>query len=240
MRDGGTFFDQPDVFDAYWRARSRQESANSVLEQPIIESLIGSVDQLAVLDLGCGDGQYGKQLLAQGAASYYGIDASMRMVSLAKKNLTEGNAHVVHQAFEEMELPAGKFDLAVSRLALHYVDDLVHVLTKVCRSLASGGRLVFSVEHPLLTSCQESQGTKQGSWVVDDYFVAGARDVLWFGDRVRKYHRSIEDYFLAVQQAGFQVEMLRESKPDRAQFSSEAEYSRRMRIPLFLLMTGRK
>ena len=55
-----------------------------------------------------------------------------------------------------------------------------------------------------------------------------------------KYHRTVEDYFRALQEAGFVVEQLRESRPQREQFADEQTYERRRRIPLFLFLAGRK
>jgi hypothetical protein len=60
------------------------------------------------------------------------------------------------------------------------------------------------------------------------------------GGTVRKYHRTVEDYFAGLQDAGFAVEGIREGRPGRSNFDIEATYLRRMRIPLFLLMAGRK
>jgi len=101
---------------------------------------------------------------------------------------------------------------------------------------------VFSVEHPVITSCDRgwAAGTLRQDWVVDDYFVTGARENAWMGGTVRKYHRTVEDYFRALQHAGFTVEQLRDSRPQRAQFADQQVYERRMRIPLFLFLSGRK
>ena len=60
------------------------------------------------------------------------------------------------------------------------------------------------------------------------------------GGTVRIYHRTVEDYFRALQDAGFVVEQLRESRPQREQFADQQIYERRMRIPLFLFLAGRR
>lgn len=57
---------------------------------------------------------------------------------------------------------------------------------------------------------------------------------------VKKMHRSVESYYTALQQAGFRVEQLRESAPQRAHFTDEETYERRKRIPLFLFLAARK
>lgn len=49
-----------------------------------------------------------------------------------------------------------------------------------------------------------------------------------------KYHRTIENYFIALRQVGFTVLDLREGTPKREHFSSEEEFVRRQRIPVVL------
>jgi hypothetical protein len=60
------------------------------------------------------------------------------------------------------------------------------------------------------------------------------------GGTVRKYHRTLEDYFQSAQRAGFIVEHLREGHPQRENFLTDETYQRRKRIPLFLIMSLRK
>jgi hypothetical protein len=60
------------------------------------------------------------------------------------------------------------------------------------------------------------------------------------GGNVRKYHRTLEDYFRSVQNAGFNFEQLREGHPQRENFFTSETYLRRKRIPLFLMMSLRK
>jgi hypothetical protein len=78
------------------------------------------------------------------------------------------------------------------------------------------------------------------NWTVDDYFNTGPRVTNWMGRDVIKHHRTVEDYFCAVQSSGLVVEALREARPLRAHFTDEALYNRRKRIPLFLIMAARK
>ncbi len=125
---------------------------------------------------------------------------------------------------------------------LHCLPELQPLLRKVHHALRSDGLLVFSVEHPVITSCDrawQGQGLCQ-EWIVDDYFRTGERVTDWIGSRVTKYHRTVEDYFIALQSAGFRVESLRESKSEREYFVTDEDFARRQRIPPFLLMAACK
>jgi hypothetical protein len=76
--------------------------------------------------------------------------------------------------------------------------------------------------------------------LVDDYFASGQRVTSWLSGEVVKYHRTVEDHFAALTGAGFAVEALREAAPQPARFTDPAEYERRRRIPLFLILAARK
>ncbi len=72
---------------------------------------------------------------------------------------------------------------------------------------------------------------KRTSWFVDDYFKLGKRVEPWIDQEVIKYHRTTEEYFTLLQQAGFTIINLKEATPNQTYFQSEEEYERRLRIP---------
>lgn len=241
---GGDFYDQPGVLDTYRRHRSSGVfSPNTMLEEPAVRSEIGSVKDLRVLDLGCGDGGFGQWLLDHGAHHYQGVDSSAEMLALAKLALAGRPAQVWHSRIEDFSTTAGSVDLIVSRLALHYVQPLHELMQRCGTWLAPGGRLLITVVHPVITSHDARASTKEPrtNWVVDNYFNSSPRPQSWLGAEVLFYHRTIEEYFTAVRSAGFEITALRECAPNRAAFAANtAEYDRRRRIPLFLLLTARQ
>jgi SAM-dependent methyltransferase len=241
---GPDFYDDPEVFNTYMRGRMRPNSPNATIEKPIFHELLGDVVGARILDLGCGDGAFGQELLRAGCESYTGIEASQRMVAQAQIELTHPAGEVVLSSMENWEYPAAHFDLVLSRLALHYIDDVASVLRHVHQTLTPSGRFIFSVEHPVLTSCNRSRGENgdgvRQDWIVDDYFVMGKREVMWMGQRVIKVHRTIEEYFTALQEAGFIVTHLRESRPMPQYFTDDALFRRRSRIPLFLFLAAQR
>jgi SAM-dependent methyltransferase len=252
--DGPEFYD--DVFATYMAMRLRRDSPNETMEAPVFDELVGDVRRLRVLDLGCGAAAYGKDVLGRGAARYVGIEGSRKMAAAAREMLQNTTAEVIEQRIETWadppidnrrrpaasEAPADAFDLAVSRLALHYVADIGPLFSAVARALVSGGRFVFSVEHPVITSCSRGwrEGTARQDWLVDNYFDTGSRMTTWLGGEVEKFHRTVEDYFAAMRSAGFQVEALREARPRPEMFTTRETYERRKRIPIFLIVGGRK
>lgn len=245
---GSGFYDDPELFNAYMERRLRSQNANDMLEKPILDELLGDVRGLRILDLGCGEASFGRDLLARGCKAYVGLDGSRNMVEKARETLAGvagvdgATAEIVHSTMEAWECEAASFDLVVTRMALHYLEDLRATFEQVYRCLAPGGRFVFSVQHPVVTSCNASleQSARRGAWLVDDYFVSGARDVQWLGGSVVHYHRTVEEYFGLLQETGFRVTGLRESKPRAEKFAEPAELARRAKVPLFLLLAGEK
>ncbi|MED0939346.1 class I SAM-dependent methyltransferase [Bacillus mobilis] len=229
-------------FEQYMKRRYRENSPNESLEKPAFFQLIGDVKEKKILDLGCGDAKFGEELLEKGCHSYTGIEDSELMYEKAKKQLENKNGTVHFLNLKDYTYPPATFDLVTSRLALHYIEHLPIIFQNVYETLKTNGTFTFSVQHPIITSSFESLQTsgKRTSWVVDDYFKMGKRVEPWIEQEVIKYHRTTEEYFTLLQQAGFTITNIKEATPNQTHFQSEEEYERRLRIPLFLLFSCRK
>lgn len=235
-------YDNQDFFEQYHQKRKRGNAPNELIEQPIIDELIGSITGQDILDLGCGDGQYGLELLERGAKHFHGIEGSKNMAALAQENLKKANAKIEIGDIEAVAFGKSKYDLVLSRLVLHYIEDLVPLMKKISACLKEKGEFVFSVEHPIITSSYESyhQKVKRSNWIVDNYFNNGERVNEWLGKKVIKFHRTLETYWQLFKQSNFEVMEIRESKPIRSQFDQIEAYERRKRIPLFIIFKLKK
>jgi SAM-dependent methyltransferase len=241
-KDGPAFYDDADVFANYEQLRAHPDCTNNTLEGPVMSELLGPLRGLRLLDLGCGDAALGRDALADGALSYLGVDGSANMVAAARQTLAGTLGRVEQAELETWPAPPEVFDLVCSRLTLHYLPDLAPVFARARQVLVPGGRFVYSTEHPVLTACQRDgrDAVVADEWVVDDYFRNGPRVTRWLGSEVLKYHRTVEDHFMLLQQAGFVVEQLRESRPERRHFSDPVYFERRMRYPMFIFFAARK
>ncbi|MET3807157.1 SAM-dependent methyltransferase [Nakamurella sp. UYEF19] len=237
-----SFYDAPGVHDRYLAHREHTRlSPNHVMEEPAFLTEVGDPAGLRILDLGCGDGAFGRLLLAAGARSYFGVDNSHHMVEQATRTLvgTTGRADLAD--IQDFSPPARSADLVTARLSLHYVADLDRVLATCVRALAPGGRLIMTVVHPVITSYDNRTAGPRTTWTVDDYFNPGPRLRDWMGAQVTWHHRTVENYVAAMTGAGMTVTSLRECAPDPAHFEGDTdEYIRRRRVPLFLLLSGRR
>ena len=158
--DGSAFYDDDAIFNTYMARRSRPDNPNDTLEKPVIVELIGDLTNQRILDLGCGDARFGVEALSQGCQSYIGIEGSHNVVEVARKNLAGTLGRVVQATLEEWDYLATTFDIVISRLVLHYIQDVDNIFARVYQALNPGGQFVFSVEHPVITSCDRGwQGT---------------------------------------------------------------------------------
>lgn len=236
---GASVYDDDEFLKGYLNRRNREESPNNMIEKPVLKELIGDVKGETILDLGCGDAGFGLDLLKQGCDFYEGVEGSINMVKKARTSLKSNNCKIHHCSIETWIFPKEKYDKVVSRLALHYLEELEPVLEKVYESLQINGQFILTVQHPILTASIKSgnNSSKRTNWNVDDYFYNGKRVEPWIGKDVIKYHRTTEEYFRLLKNVGFKIDEMRECQPHRENFKSEEEYKRRMRIPLFLLFS---
>lgn len=239
---GASAYNQQDFLANYLERRKRMESPNNAIEKPILMELLETVENRHILDLGCGDAAFGRELMNLGACSYTGVEGSRQMAELAGKTVQGTGIKIINETLETYQFEQGTYDLATSRFVVHYLRDIEGLFAKVFAALKENGRFIFSVQHPLTTSSFKSkeQSGKRGSWIVDDYFIEGERNEPWIDKTVRKYHWTTEHYLTALLDAGFQLKALREGQPERNNFNTQEEYERRTRIPLMLIFSCEK
>lgn len=234
--EGSSAYDEKDFLANYLQRKNRTDSPNNSIEKPVIYELLGEFQNKQILDLGCGDALFGKELLQAGANHYHGVEGSHEMGSLAKQNLEGLDARISLTTMESFDYPKECYDIVASRLAIHYLTDAGQLFKNIYHTLKPQGKFVFSVQHPLTTSSFDSKkfGEKKSNWIVDDYFNEGERQEPWIDKVVVKQHRTIESYFKALTTAGFKVTGLQEGMPKQQHFEDEGEFNRRKRIPVIL------
>ncbi|MGN8842876.1 class I SAM-dependent DNA methyltransferase [Niallia sp. HCP3S3_B10] len=239
---GSSVYDNEQFFENYRARRNRETSPNNSIERPILYELVGEIDGKSILDLGCGDANFGVELLEKGAESYIGVEGSKRMFDEASRHVNGTTASVYLSKLEDWDFMNSKVDIVVSRLVFHYIKDLHTIFHGIYNQLKEDGKFVFSVQHPLLLSTIESAASseKRTNWIVDDYFSMGERTEQWIGEDVVKYHRTIEEYFRLLKEAGYKVTDLREGMPKQENFEQKKDFERRKRIPLFLILSCEK
>jgi SAM-dependent methyltransferase len=235
-------YDDPQFFAGYSSLARFGAGWHMALEQPIFLGLLPPAAGRRVLDLGCGAGQLAFHLAEAGAAEVIGIDISEHMLALARAERAHPRVTYRLEPIEDSQFPADAFDLVVSSLAFHYVQDYRRLIQNIGRWLAPGGTLVFSTEHPLYTARLPRQGWvlddagRRVGWSIDHYAREGAREEVWFVRGVRKYHRTLSTLLNELIDAGLSIERIVEPSPSEERLQTHPREADESRRPMFLLV----
>lgn len=239
-------YDNEEFFSSYKEMRDTKINANELIEIPVIKSFLPDLKDKKILDLGCGEGEMSKFFLEQGAKKVVGVDISKNMLNEAKKKKVK-NLEFKLLSMEEISSLKGKFDIVFSSLAFHYVEDFYKLMKDVANKLKKGGLLIFSQEHPLVTSSIRSKDLPKyiekddkRYYYVSDYNNIGKRFVDWNVEGVVKYHRNFETILKAIKQANMNLEDLIESKLPEEAIRKVEKYKFLNHRPLFLFVKAKK
>ncbi|WP_377891006.1 class I SAM-dependent methyltransferase [Alkalihalobacillus sp. R86527] len=208
---------------------------NAFYERPAMMSeLEEDLTGKKVLDAGCSAGWYSEQL-AQRGASVTGIDISGKMIESAKRRVGDRAKFIQHDLSNRLPFEDQSFDLIVSSLTLHYLEDWDPILKEFNRVLKRGGMLVFSVHHPFMDFTK---------FPTNDYFQKTLLSETWKKPEVTInvtfYRRAMQDIVNAVTRH-LTVGELIEPKPDKIMKVKEPKsYEYLMTNPHFLIIKAYK
>ncbi len=126
----------PVAVDAEWQSNLKWERIRGVID----------LGGRHVLDVGCGNGYYALQMLADGAASVLGVDPTILFVLqflAARQYSAGGEALVLPFRLEELPLPARVFDTTFSMGVLYHRRSPIDHLRELRQTLRPGGQLVL-------------------------------------------------------------------------------------------------
>lgn len=236
-------YDNESFFGAYAGMTRSREGLAGAGEWPAFKRMLPEFFGRDVLDLGCGYGWHCAYAASQGARSVLGIDSSERMLAEARRRHACDAVEYRHVALEEYDYPPESFDMVLSSLALHYVEDICGVFRGVFRTLRHGGVFVFSVEHPVFTAygTQEWMLDAEGNimcWPVDRYFSEGRRDAHFLGETVVKYHHTLTTLLHGLVETGFTVCDVVEPEPTGDMLRRFPEMENEARRPMMIIVSA--
>jgi 2-polyprenyl-3-methyl-5-hydroxy-6-metoxy-1,4-benzoquinol methylase len=240
--DPQNIYDDAAFFAGYSTLERFGAGWERAVEHADLLALLPAVEGRRALDLGCGVGQLARHLATLGAAEVVGVDLSERMLALARADWAHPRVTYQRGALETVAFPDARFDLVVSSLAIHYVDDYAGLLRRIAAWLAPGGVLVYSTEHPIYTARLPGDGWmlddagRRVRWGLDRYADEGARDETWFVPGVRKVHRTLATLMNGVLDAGLVIERVLEPIPREGWLRDHPQARDERRRPMFLLL----
>jgi SAM-dependent methyltransferase len=196
-----------DSFAKAYTAENESNLFNAYYERPEMLRLVGDVSGRRILDAGCGSGPLTAALRDSGAV-VTGFDASAAMVDLARQRLGEdADLHLADFA-EPLKFNDAEFDDVVASLVLHYLEDWAGPLSELRRVLKPGGRLILSVNHPVIFPVVYPEAnyfavTKYS----EDYLMDDQTVWLTF------WHRPLHAMINAFAAAGFRIVTVSEPPP---------------------------
>lgn len=218
---------------------------------PRLKVLLDPRPGQSVLDVGCGQGVYARQLTHD--VNYVGVDISKELIAEAKKLDKNGkHSYYVADATKGLPVPAASFDRALSLLALQNIRDSSLAIQHIATALKAGGDLVFVLNHPSFRI------PRQSSWGVDEKNKLEYRRVnryltpleipinahpgLKDSPLTWSYHAPLEYYVKALKSAGLVVTDLEEWASDKKSVGKAAKGENRARaeFPLFLAIRAVK
>ena len=212
-------YDNETFFEGYKKIRENKINANNLFEIPALFSMMPDLKDKTILDLGCGFGEHCKRFVESGAKKVIGIDISEKMLEIAKEENSDSKITYINMPMENISQLNEKFDIVVSSLAFHYVEDFSGVVKNIYDMLNENGIFLFSQENPLCTCF--SGGNR---WTKDEngnklyinlsnYGIEGERESSWFVDNVKKYHRTFSTIINTLIETGFKIEKIIEPLP---------------------------
>ena len=196
-----------DHYDTFAESYARENETglfNAHYARPAIMELAGDVTGRSILDAGCGAGPLAAALRDRGA-QVTGFDSSPAMVALAQRRLGTDTPVLVADLAEPLPFSTEEFDDVVASLVLHYLEDWSGPLAELRRVLKPGGRLILSVNHPVIRPVVYPE---------EDYFVTApyTEDYTFDGQTVHLtfWHRPLHAMTDAFTRAGFKISVISE------------------------------
>ena len=234
-------YDNDAFFTAYSQLPRSIGGLDAAPEWPALRAMLPEVRGQHVLDLGCGYGWFCRWAVDAGAARVLGVDVSAKMLAQAGGMGTYPALAYTRLDLEQLALPPASYDLVYSSLAFHYIEDFATLLAAIRSALKPGGKLVFSIEHPIFMAPRQpgwltdAQGRKR--WPVDSYQQQGPRISDWLAPGVRKQHRTMGTTLNALIQAGFRIDHVEEWGPTDAQVAQQQALAEERERPMLLLIS---
>jgi 2-polyprenyl-3-methyl-5-hydroxy-6-metoxy-1,4-benzoquinol methylase len=222
--------------DAYAQTYAQPSSGLDFVRDLVIPKLVeaaGTVENLTVLDAGCGEGVVSRSLRGT-ATRIVGIDIVPELITYARqRDHSQAITYEVHDLSQPLPAYSATFDLIVSNLVLNDVPDYRGFIATMSNALKPGGRLVLSLNNPYSALLREK---------VENYFASGAVAQYGFGPALY-YHRTMEEYIQAFYHAGLLLSRLYDLQMPEAMIDHLPEKNRRFswyplygRFPFVLIL----
>jgi len=202
--------------------------------------LCGDVEELNVLDIGCGEGRFCRMLEKRGA-NMTGIDPTAELIAEAKRLQPEAIFEVAKA--EKLPVADVSMDIVVSYLSLLDIPDYRAAIAEMKRVLKPGGRVVVANHNGFSTASSKywarDEHNNKRHWTMDNYLAERPNKTEFAGVSVVNWHRPLSAYFQAFLGATFTLEHFDEPAPKPEVLAQHESMRSNQRVPLFCTMVWR-
>jgi len=228
-----------------WVSHADSNDYRNHLLLPRMLRMLGDVRGRSVVDLGCGEGGYARELTRRGAR-VTAVDGSKRLLEVARQRAHAENLEIDHLCANANALdaiPSASVDVVVASMVLMDVEDYDGAVREIDRILTPDGELVMSITHPCF-SAPKSEWVRDAAgqpqfFAVDRYFDRVAfDDVIARGFRqpVIRRHRPLEDYMAPLLGLGLVLREFQEPGVTEDELRLSPRFAYLRRVPYFLFM----
>ena len=255
--------DKPETFDDADAQRAWDLAANAwdafvesgadyyrhEVHGPALLAMCQPVAGLDVLDLGCGQGYFSREL-ARCGARVVGIDVSVEQIAFArqheKRHALSIEYHVMPVTDASRRWGEPCYDLLTACMAVQDMGDVPAAFRSAFAVLRHDGRMVFSIPHPCTdTPVREWELDEAGNKTVlkiGKYFETGPSICHWRMERLlyhwdTPYHRyTLSEWSEMASASGFSIRRIAEPRPSEEQVRVNPRLADCRELPYFLLL----
>ena len=234
-----------------WVSHADNNDYRNFFLMPRMLEMLGYVSGKCMLDLGCGEGGYARELKGRGA-DIIGVDGSETLVRVARERTAAAGLNISFfyaNANDLEEISSTSCDLVVTAMSLMDGEDYPGAVREIRRVLVNGGSLLMSITHPCF-SARISQWERPPDnkhellfFKVDNYFdreVWEDKITRDFCAPVLRRHRPLQDYVQVLLREGFLLREFNEAEPTSDELKKSYRFRKLTRIPYFLFMRWEK
>jgi SAM-dependent methyltransferase len=188
------------------RAWAHEEITWGVFQAPESDlNLLGDVNSLDVVELGCGTAYFSSWLARRGAR-VVGVDPTPAQLATARRLQAETGIEfrLIEAVGEDVPLPDSSFDLVLSEYGASLWADPYRWIPEAARLLRPGGRLVFLTNSTVSVLCMTMDGV--GEQLVRPQFELGRFE--WSDTHEVEFHLAHGDWIDLLHDNEFEVERL--------------------------------
>ncbi len=205
-----------------------------------------------VLEIGCGEGFFARELAHVGA-SVTACDIAPELIEIGKK---KGGkiAYKVSKAQDLSWVADASFDVVLAVLTLQNMERIDTVMKEVRRVLKKDGRFIFVLNHPTMRIPKASHWGYDDEGKIQyrrlDAYLSQRKLVIDMhpGKKQKQtsvtysFHRSLQEYMKVLKGVGFCITRLEEwisHKTSEPGPKAKAENTARKEFPLFMMLEAR-